>query len=770
MKFSTYLKLSTILVAGLPVAALAQATETTAGVTGDDFASTEIVVTARKQSESLSDVPLAITAFDSSRIENQGISDLNDVARLTPGLNFTSVIGEFLPTPVIRGVTQTDLFGSDPNVAILIDGVYTGAREALNFAQADIERIEVVKGPQSALYGRNAFSGAINIISKRPTNDLSGRAEVVYGTGDRFSLLGSISVPLIQDKLGVKVTASHSEYGGSHKNLTGGPDLGGYDYDTIQSVVSLTPTPDFEIVGGIYYSEDEISPPAVSVVPTNCEFSRGVNQTFCGTIPSLPKAELSSHPDAYGQKRKVLRTFLDMKLNIGDWQVGWLTGYNKTKLRALTDAARGIPYTFRYRTTSGGIDTFETTLLREEGEPKFTEYSQEIRLTSPQEAPIRGGIGGFYFSGTQVRPNFDGISTTPLPADFVATFPIPGPWNTFFDGVNFDKTVTKKIENFALFGFAEADVTSRLTLRAELRYGREDQRTLQPASNIGRPSAAIDKRLRFTTWTPRFGVQYKATNDLMFYASAARGAKAGGFDINAPTEQFNPEYNWTYEAGVKGSWLNGRISADINAFYIDWSNIQIPILDFTQAPPVAVTRNLGNATSKGVEAQFVVRPVRPLTATFGVSYTDATYTDALNAGFSTFPSFAPDGDVSGNRLQAAAKWQLTSSLNYTQSLSSNVDGFLRTDVSYRSKQYMDSTNLTVLPSRTIVNLRAGLDSGTFRIEAFAENLFDNDRPTFAFRDVYLSNVLNGAPVIFPPRITVSHSRGREMGVRASVRF
>lgn len=770
MKFSTCLKLSTMFVVGLPATALAQTSGSTPAESGDGFASAEIVVTARKQAEKLSDVPLAITAFDSTRIEEQGINDLNDVARLTPGLGFTSVIGEFLPTPVIRGVTQTDLFGSDPNVAIFIDGVYTGAREALNFAQADIERIEVVKGPQSALYGRNAFSGAINIISKRPTSGFSGRAEVVYGTGQRLSVLGSVSVPLVADKLAVKITASHSEYGGSHKNLTGGPDLGGYNYDTIQSVVRLTPTPDFEIVGGIYYSKDAISPPAVSALAPNCEFSRGVNQTFCGTVPSLPKAELRSHPDAYGQKRKVLRTFLDMKMNIGDWQVGWLTGYNKTNLRALTDAARGIPYTFRYRTGTGAIRTFDTTLLREEGEPTFTEYSQEIRLTSPQEAPIRGGIGGFYFSGTQVRPNFDAISTTPLPADFVATFPVPGPWNTFFDDVIFDKTVTKKVENFALFGFAEAEVTSRLTLRAELRYGRENQRTLQPASNIGRPTAAIDKRLHFTTWTPRFGLQYKASDDLMFYASAARGAKSGGFDINAPTEQYDPEYNWTYEAGLKGSWLDGRVSADINVFYIDWTNIQIPVLDFTQAPPVAVTRNLGDATSKGFEAQLTVRPARPLTAVFGVSYTDATYKNAVIAGFANFPSFAPDGDVSGNRLQAASKWQLTSSLDYTQRLVGDVNGFLRADASYRSKQYMDSTNLTVLPSRLLVNLRAGVDSGTWRIEAFAENLFDNDRPTFAFRDVYLSNVLNGAAAVFPPRITVSHPRGREMGVRASVRF
>lgn len=769
MKYSTFLKLSVAACIALPTAAFAQTARQPANssATLDDG---EILVTARKQAESLSDVPLAITAFDSNRIENEGIQDLSDVARLTPGLGFTSVIGEFLPTPIIRGVAQTDLFGSDPNVAIFIDGVYTGAREALNFAQADVERIEVVKGPQSALYGRNAFAGAINIISKRPTTDFSGRGELTYGTHGRFGVLGSISVPMVQDVLAAKVTISHSEYRGSHKNTTGGPDLGGYNYDTVQGTMRFTPGPGFELVAGVYYSQDSISPPAVSALYPNCQPANGVNQTWCGVIPTLAKAELSSHPAAYGQTRDTLRAFVDAKIDVGEWQIGLLSGYNKVDLTALTDATRGLPSTFRYRTRTNAIRTFDSIILRDEGDPKFSEFSQEVRLTSPTTAPIRGSLGAYYFSGIQTRPNFDGISTAPLPADFVATFPVPGPWNSFFDGRIFDKTVRRKVENIAVFGHLEGDLTDKLTVRGELRYNRENQRTSRPASTVGTPSPAIDKKLTFETWSPRVGIQYKANPDLLLYASAARGAKSGGFDLNAPTEQYDSEYNWTYEVGAKGSWLNGAISVDLNAFFIDWSQIQIPVLDQTQAPPVAVTRNLGDAHSKGFEAQFNLRPVRELTAGFGVSYTDAKYTNAVNAGFSKFPAFAPNGDVTGNFLQAASRWQLTGSLDYRRVVFSDFTGFIRGDVSYRTKQYVDSTNLTVIPARAVVNMRTGIDNDRLRLEFFVDNLFDDNRPTFAFRDVILSNFVNGASVVYPPRITVSHPRGREMGVRTSLRF
>ena len=487
-------------------------------------------------------------------------------------------------------------------------------------------------------------------------------------------------------------------------------------------------------------------------------------------LPELDRAELGSHPDAFGQTRETFRTFLDARVDLGDWELGWLTGYNSVDLGAVTDATRGIPTFYRYRTPTGAIRTFQTAILRDEGNPTFREFSQEIRLTSPQDRRIRGSFGGYYFLGDQTRPNFDGVVTEPLPADFAATFPVPGVWATFFDGVMYDKTVTREVENISAFGYLEGDLTSRLTLRGELRYGYERQRTTRPASNIGTPAAAIDKELSFRTWTPRVSLDFQPNDDVLLYTSAARGSKPGGFDLQAPTEQYEPEYNWTYEIGAKVAAWDGRVNLDLNAFYIDWTQIQIPVLDQSQAPPVAITRNLGDATSKGFEANVRFRPTQEFSGSIGMAYTDARYTSALNAGYAQFPSFAPNGDVSGQRLQAAPKWQFTGSLDYRVPAFANYESFYRLDASYRDESFMDATNLTIIPSRTLVNGRVGLENDRYRVEVFAENLLDDRNPTFAFRDVFLSNFVNNAAVIFTPRVTVSHPRGREFGIRASARF
>jgi len=164
------------------------------------FAYEEIVVSARKVDESIQDVPLAITALSSEKIERAGIQDLSDVAAFTPGLSFFSPIGEFLPTPIIRGIAQTDIFG-ETNVGVYVDGVYVAGREGLNFNFLDLERIETVKGPQSALYGRNSFSGAINYVTKRAPETFEVKTDGTVGSDDRLAGQISVGGPIFGDTL-----------------------------------------------------------------------------------------------------------------------------------------------------------------------------------------------------------------------------------------------------------------------------------------------------------------------------------------------------------------------------------------------------------------------------------------------------------------------------------------------------------------------------------------------------------------------------------------
>ena len=269
----------------------------TAGFTGIANAQLEeVVVTARKIEERLQDVPLAISAFNAEEIESASIDNLDDIANLTPGMTFSNLLGEFLPVPVIRGVAPTAVQNRENNAAIFVDGVFISGRQGLNFAQLDLERIEVVKGPQAAMYGRNSFSGAVNIITAKPTDEFEGKAELTLGDNDRKVARGSISGPLIEGQLRGRVAVMKNEWGGSYENqVPGGPDIGGYDYETFQGSLSWTPTENFEALLTAYVSNDQIDMAATSAVTPNCEnvSAFGVRlANYCGELPSIDEDDL----------------------------------------------------------------------------------------------------------------------------------------------------------------------------------------------------------------------------------------------------------------------------------------------------------------------------------------------------------------------------------------------------------------------------------------------------------------------------------------------
>lgn len=228
MRLRDVLNISTALAAmSIGTQAFGQTPQDMSQTVNKQSAPDEIIVTARRKQESLADVPLAITALSEAEIDDAAIRDLNVVAGQTPGLVFTPIIGEFLPTPQIRGVSQIDLFANEPNVAIFVDGIYQGAREGLNISQLAIGRIEVVKGPQSAMYGRNSFAGAINIITQAPKTAFGGNASVTFGQDGRREARATLSGPIIADSLAGRLSVGYSNFDGSYENQSGGPDLGG---------------------------------------------------------------------------------------------------------------------------------------------------------------------------------------------------------------------------------------------------------------------------------------------------------------------------------------------------------------------------------------------------------------------------------------------------------------------------------------------------------------------------------------------------------------
>ena len=323
---------------------------------------TEIVVTSRRREERLQEVPLAITAFDANTIEAAAISSMGDVADQTPGLSFFNAMGENLPVPVIRGVVPQDIFGVNAT-AIFVDGVYVSGREGLNFSQLDVERIEVVKGPQSALYGRNAFAGAINYVTKTPSDEFEAKAETELGNRGKQRVMGQVSGPIIGETLTGRISAMYDEWDGSYDNtIAPENDIGGYRYRSLQGRLRWRPADSLDINLGLYSSNDEIDEAAIAGLPTNCEDQVETTtahateepfprlQNWCGRLPklaSLPdRLDPAQFPnmvllpnsitsdsmpklaEAVGEDRDLTRGNLNIAWDLDAGTVNFLTGYS----------------------------------------------------------------------------------------------------------------------------------------------------------------------------------------------------------------------------------------------------------------------------------------------------------------------------------------------------------------------------------------------------------------------------------------------------------
>ena len=753
----------------------------------------DIVVTSRRTAERLQDVPLPITAFNERMIEDAGISNLDDVAQMTPGLTFYSPFGEQIPTPVIRGISQTNIFG-ETNAAVFVDGVYVSGRQGLNLSQLDIARIEVVKGPQSALYGRNSFSGAINIITAEPSDVFSGKGEVTVGDHGRRAARLSVSGPLIAEKLSGRLAVGYDHWDGAYDNtIEGGPNIGGSTYQTLLASLAAHPAPRLDLGASLYISHDEIDQAAVTSVLANCErSSAGASQTVCGEIAQAPvNAAFGAIRGATGDTRDLTKISLT-----GEWRgdfltVNTLTGLSDLTYESVTDGSRTPTGStlFLYEKTGGPpfrLGAFPVEMLRIARPVEVQEFSQEIRVSTPQDRRVRGSVGGFYYEVETTTGDVGVQALTPKPADFNSFAPnirLPFPpfavvapvgnlaFGGWFNGTDVDPNANSRTDTkgWALFGSVEGDLTSQLTARAELRYAHDEQSFVSPAG-----VAQSDDRKAVTS---RFTLDWRARDGMLVYATAARGAKPGGisYDVqSARITSYDPETLWNYELGLKTTSADRRFTSDLSIYYIDWQDILIPQI-YTPAPPAlpyAVETNAGSASVYGAELQSQMRWTPTFTTSLGVSYNDARFDEAVLATYAAFPSYAATGgDVSGNQLAQTSKWQANGSFTYERDLTADWRWTLRGDAFYRTKQFNGADNLSWVPSRGTVNLRTGLRSDRWTIEAFVDNLFDDVKPTGAFRDVAFTNTADGANVtFFPWRMSVSYSPGRTAGLVVRARF
>jgi len=818
----------TTALAVLPCSAWAQAADSTPSMTSASApAQEDIVVTARNRQERLSDVPIAILALESKQIERQKVETFADIARLDSSLLFDVGSGLQDTRPVIRGLPSSR---GRPPVGILIDGVdastesmgaSAGGSTLLNTRAIEIERIEVVKGPQSALYGRVAFGGAINYVTRKPSSTLGAEVSAEAGDYGTYEGKAAITGPLA-DGLSARVHGYYSTADGYYRNSLSGQRIGGFkSYGGGGSLL-------FEQGIGsallsVNYSHDNIAPSAQEyagalVVPNvTIALAPGVAGAQVGPVgrttalPATVQAtpfgtiqdpgigvRLSLDPrtgkDYPGAEVETLRTALTLNLDISDHvKLTSITAYTHSTFNEREDIDF---YGFSQSTVAGpgGVGQgeafnrfFELNIFN--GDVK--QINQEIRIGSLEGGPFRWAVGGLYWYEKYQQDNASAAYVVPATLSGQKDVTLVQNALPYTHG----SRTTDHLSGYAL---AEYDLTPKLTVSVEARYAHESYNYVfspylstaaVPLANGGYPIISLARPLPQQSstnyFTPKASLRYKATENLMFYVTASEGVKPAGYStvatIDSSLAKFGVEKLYNYEGGLKASLVDRKLFVNSAVFYMDYKGKQVSV---AQPNPLASSgfsnfiRNAGGARVYGLEANVTVVPLPNLTLNAGYTYLDAKYIDyvvEVNSGLagSFVKSCTPNvvigtgvfcqANLAGNRLERTPKSSITGSARYLVPLQGDADIFAEGDVRYTGSRATDEYNVRLIPAFTTANIRVGFEKRSLSIVGYVDNVLNSTTIQSAIGVGDQNNPGNLAQILSLPN-------KRHFGVRAGYKF
>lgn len=718
-----------------------------------------IVVTARRREETLKDVPLAITAISGAQLKSAGVASLRDVANLTPGMIVTDGGAQFYSTPTIRGQAQlnTQNGAAENNVSVFVNGVYMANAGAINLSLLNVDRIEVVKGPVSSLYGRSAFAGAINYVTKAPSEQLTANINVTGGTYGRASVDGSISGALT-DTLRATIGGVYDTFDGTWKDQTNGNRAGGFEKKDVFGSLQFEPSAATKLTINGYYGKDRFDPPAQSHLTNNCAFNGSAVATqYCGAIPEgtvvyVPNAAKSG---SAGNDREVTHIDATLSQDLGSgYKASLIAGFNNQKARQFLEINnRNNGLTYNLVPGPGTVSLNEYY-----GDDNRTkDYSGELRISSPQYENIRFSLGAFYYHSdghqtTNISLNQDQLPAGQLTDSFLANFWLtPG-------GIPSSLRNDANTRGNQYSGFAEGEIkfNDQLSFAQEGRYTSESKYILVNSSAIPGASGFVPHTKTFKYWNTRSTLRYKPTSSLMFYISAANGTKSGGFNGRATVEQdvaYAPEKNWTYEAGVKGDLFDRRVSYQAAVYRIDAKDLQILGPNHDPNNPGQVVANYGGSRNTGFEIEAQTRLSQILNLNLGLAYTNPKFTagsfDAQYAGIcALMASCAPNLttlngqsviNLQGNRLPRQSKLQITAGLNLAAPLTEKVDLIGRVDYSYQSKQFFETANFSSWGPTHMVNLSAGIKTNGVTATVWTKNLLNQTQAYGALYNIRIND-------------------------------
>lgn len=704
----------------------------------------EIIVTARKTEERLQNAPTTVAVATAEMIDRLGLDNLTDIAKTTPGLVFDDTLGRDANRPVIRG--QANILGQS-GVAYFIDGIYYSGSLA-DYDVDTISRVEVVKGPQSALYGRNTYSGAINLISKSPTDTWQGKVQADISEHSRYEVSASVRGPL-SEGLGLALGGRYYDNKGEFTNAYDGSRLGKQQTFSTYGMLRYDHGGPFSASLRANYNQTDDGQPSIfsqSANANNCfkdngALYRGQNRYFCGTL--LPQQASSDYsrqfvdPEKVGLESKTFNAAFRMDYDLSDQlTLTSLTGYNKRTADNLTDGdysgnsfnlvifaygATGpapVPVgarTLRYSSFASSVQDFTFSNHQE-----TKDWSQELRLAFEGER-VKLLLGGYYFkqtdntADTRVVPAgglaLAQANSTAATNALCAALPACGIFTpvavTAANLPESRNTNNFNISNKAVFGSATFDITDTLSVSAEGRYAEERIRQETATFSSAVPCTVTATNLcprvvqeTFKKFTPRFTLSWQARPEHLLYAVYAEGQKPGGFNSNiaivAGFPTFDPENNKTFEFGSKNQFFDGKLTANLALYHTEISGYQIT--QNISVPPnqVSLTRNGGDARVNGAEVELILRPDRHLTLTANYSLVDAKFTAGSDENLGLIYDVQDDGLVNcstGDQFPAVTGCQSLFGSIVGKSIPRAPRHTLFVDADYRTPIGKDGWNL-----------------------------------------------------------------------------
>jgi iron complex outermembrane receptor protein len=664
----------------------------------------EVVVTAQRRAENLQDVPISVTALTADDLLEQGVRDIYGLKSLTPNFDVSHANG--LVKIFIRGIGKTlDNSGGEGSVALHQDGVIIAYPSVQSTAFYDIERIEVLRGPQGTLYGRNATGGAVNIVTRGPTEDFKFDARL--NLGNYSAKEGEIGMggTLVKDRLQGRLAVYGIDRDGFGTNIFDGSDIDDRKEFAVRGKLKFLATDNLTAELQMdYWDADD----AASVVHTFGS-AFGVLHGVADGGRAAPNFRDIASDAVESRDVKTYGYALNLEYKMSDaWTFRSLTGYRDT------DGVKRSQY--------DGTDAPGWPSTNVESGHHF---SQELQLNWDTD-PIKAVFGLYYFDN-------DVFVTNTVPFEFADNTP----------GDIFDERGTAMTKAYAAFGSLTWAATDKLNLTAGLRYSDEKRHTISSFQIRVIPFVdafiPLDIKKSWKAWTPRFSIDYSFSDDVMAYATVSKGFKSGQILPGNTSPPIDPEFLWSYEVGVKSVLLEDRLRANLTAFYYDYTDLQV-----SQLRGLAFTiTNAAAAEVKGFEAELAYEPRRGTTLNLIYGFLDSEFTEFLTED----PIFPQLGtlNLKGNPLPSAPRNMITAGV--AQSFPTGMGEFdFRVEWRWRDDAYFDPYKRASAFQKAYseTSLR-----GTFRpqshpewaISLWANNLFDKN----AITTNYVSLASGGFP-------------------------